>query len=101
VGEERSKGKEQLLTAKELGERSRLSISTIRRLKSARRIPFIQPAGKRGRVFFSPDAIERCAGTDPVSEPDPADLHPRHLSGPCPGWMQVLPTETKESDRAT
>jgi hypothetical protein len=101
VGEERSKGKEQLLTAKELSERSRLSISTIHRLKLGGRIPFIQPAGKGGRVFFPPDAIERCASADPVSEPEPAHLHPRHLSGPCPGWMQVLPTETKESDRAT
>src|SRR5688500_6607817 len=43
----------QLLTLSEFSARSRLSPATIHRLKDAGKIPFVQPAGKRGASFSS------------------------------------------------
>lgn len=79
----------QLLTIQELSARCRLSTSTLHRLKDQGKIPFYQPAGKRGRLLFPLDAIERAAGVgnQPAPASSPADDHPR-LSGPPPAWMR-------------
>ena len=77
------------LTIDELSRRSGLSTSTLHRLKNAGKIPFFQPAGKRGRLLFPADAIEqsaRCVSTLD-DEADGTDS-PKRLSGPQPKWMQ-------------
>lgn len=81
---------------RELSALTRLSVSTIHRLKNKGWIPFYQPSGKGGKLLFPPDAIERaarCKGGQPSTSPDVADEPPRRLSGPTPGWMQVMNTE--------
>lgn len=82
----------QLLTIRELSTKCRLSVSTIHRLKTEGKIPFYQPAGKRGRLLFPPDAIERAAEASYQPSPGPshAEGH-RHLSGPPPTWMRPTP----------
>jgi excisionase family DNA binding protein len=80
----------QLLTIQELCAKYRLSISTIHRLKDQGKIPFYQPAGKRGKLLFPLNAIERPTfeeggPSSPDSRPD--NNHP-HLSGPSPTWMR-------------
>ena len=78
------------LTINELSQRSRLSVSTLNRLKKAGLIPFFQPGGKGSRVTFPADAIERaCADTaDAQTVPAaPIAALPRKLSGPPPKWM--------------
>jgi len=81
----------QLLTIEELRQKSRLSPSTIHRLKRQGKIPYFQPAGKGGRLLFPPDAVERAVDsvmstTQPSSQT--ADETARRLSGPSPAWMQ-------------
>ena len=100
MGEEQSTGNEPLLTIKELSERSRLSISTLHRLKSAGKIPFYQPAGKNGRLLFPLDAIERLAIAGNTAGPTnvPTGGRPRgHLSGSRPAWMQQINPKTQEN----
>src|SRR5687768_6450886 len=48
-----------LQTIHELSRHSRLSVSTLHRLKKAGRLTYFQPAGKGGRLLFPADAIER------------------------------------------
>jgi Helix-turn-helix domain len=72
-----------LVTLAELSVASTLSTSTIRRLVRAKRIPFVQPSGKRGKLLFPPDAIER---TSPAPNVD-SDV-PASLSGKKPRWMK-------------
>jgi hypothetical protein len=78
------------LNINELSHRSRLSVSTLNRLKKAGLIPFFQPGGKGSRVTFPPDAIElACAATasdQAVLAQVPAS--PKKLSGPSPKWLQ-------------
>lgn len=81
-----------LLGIKELSQQYGLSVSTIRRLKDAGKIPFFQPAGKCGRLLFPADAIERAAqslGSQTIATSD-AD-RPTRLSGRAPKWMQSPP----------
>jgi hypothetical protein len=78
------------LDVRGLSARTGLSPSTIHRLKDQGKIPFYQPAGKRGRLLFPVDAIERAAT---VSN-EPSSLSPEgrpHLSGPPPAWMRPAP----------
>lgn len=79
------------LNIKELAKRSRLSVSTINRLKKANLIPFFQPGGKGSRVTFPPDAIERASAataTDQAVLVDQIPASPKKLSGPAPKWLQ-------------
>ena len=81
----------QLLTTEELSDKCRLSVSAIHRLKREGRIPYLQPAGKGGRLLFPVDAIERACGmvsstAQPPSETSDETEQP--LSGPRPVWMQ-------------
>ncbi len=83
---------ERLLTIEELSAKSRLSRSTIHRLKRAGKIPFFQPAGKGGRLLFPADAVEQMAaasgGAPPQSTAKPAKGD--RLSGRPPRWTQAL-----------
>lgn len=79
-----------LVTIEELSRHSRLSVSTIHRLKRAGRIPYYQPAGEGGRLLFPPDAIERAGSSKdqiPAAGSDQGGGDQR-LSGPRPAWMQ-------------
>lgn len=90
MGQERPDTSPQLLTLQELIDRSRLSAATIHRLKKLGKIPYLQPAGKGGRLLFPADAIERaaCEAAKPASPvSSPAGSRP-HLSGPPPAWMR-------------
>jgi excisionase family DNA binding protein len=71
-----------LITLAELSQTSGVSSSTIRRLVENKRIPYCQPSGKGGKLWFPPDAIER---TPPAPNADSAI--PSRLSGKKPGWM--------------
>lgn len=79
-----------LLGIKELSQKIGLSVSTIHRLKNAGKIPFFQPAGKRGRLLFPADAIEQAAASLPPLEEGqaPAADSSKRLSGRMPNWMQ-------------
>ena len=57
----------QFLTIAELSERSPLSVTQIRRLVKAGRIPFLQPGGRGGKLLFRPDAL--LAANEPPEEP--------------------------------
>jgi len=63
----------------ELAARTRVSMSTINRLKRRGRIPFYQPGGKRTRVLFPLNAIEGV-----ISSQTPADAR-LPASGPVDG----------------
>jgi excisionase family DNA binding protein len=93
----------QLLTVQELSARSRLSPSTIHRLKREGKIPFFQPAGKGGRLLFPADAIERVPQALRTTLPDPSrptGRAARHLSGPPPAWMRSPTSSTKDFPNA-
>ena len=74
----------QLLTIQELSAISRLSVTQLRRLARAGRIPFYQPGGTGGRLLFPPDAIERQFSPSSASDGDP-----QHLPGRRPQWKQL------------
>ena len=82
----------QLLTLSEFSAHSRLSPATIHRLKDAGKIPFIQPAGKGGKLLFPINAIELMA-TPQLDRPSvPAAASGGdgvRLSGPRPKWTQA------------
>ena len=73
------------LTIKELSNLTGFSVTQLRRMASAGRIPCHQPGGKGGKLLFSPDAIEKCGSSDSQSTPND-DLANR-LSGRSPAWM--------------
>lgn len=83
----------QLLTIQELSVTSRLSVTTLHRLKRQGKIPYFQPAGKNGRLLFPADAIERSIT---VSASGRGDLSPSstakkdRLAGPSPAWMRAV-----------
>ena len=80
----------QLLTLRELSQRSQLSSATLHRLKRQGKIPFYQPSGPRGKLLFPVDAVEQAAKAA-FSNPSPTSpgttTEKAHLSGPCPTWM--------------
>jgi len=101
------------LTKLELSERTGLSPSTIQRLKAAGKIPFFQPAGKRGAIRFPRGAIESALkGHSAVLTNDapivggniagaatafPHTKAPvRCLPGPQPRWMQHNQNQKQE-----
>lgn len=82
----------QLLTFSEFRAHSRLSPATIHRLKDAGKIPFVQPAGKGGKLLFPINAIELMATPqlDRPSAPAAASGGDGgRLSGPRPKWTQA------------
>ncbi len=82
----------QLLTLSEFSAHSRLSPSTIHRLKDAGKIPFVQPAGKGGKLLFPANAIELMATRELERPSTPAAASggdSGRLSGPRPKWTQA------------
>jgi excisionase family DNA binding protein len=67
---------------------SGLSISTVRRLLKAGRLPFIQPAGRRSRILIPRDALTQTRASPPVATPA-GDRTPirQGLPGPAPRWQ--------------
>ena len=81
----------QLLTLKEFSDLSKLSPATIHRLKRLGKIPFFQPSGPRGKLFFPADAVEQAANAasnDSFPAFSGTAKTKVHLSGPCPAWMR-------------
>ncbi|PHR90593.1 MAG: hypothetical protein COA78_34955 [Blastopirellula sp.] len=78
------------LTAKELADRTGLSVATIWRLKNSGKIPFNQPGGEGHRVTFLPDALERNYSAQNPDEPSGIEHHSSSSikSGPKPDWMK-------------
>ena len=103
--------RQEWLSKAELASRTGLSPATIQRLKDADRIPYVQPAGKGGKLLFPPDALTRAFLPPPATNttstpapcpaavpapggqvavhPDPSDAGSGHLAGRRPGWMQL------------
>jgi hypothetical protein len=79
------------LTLSEFSVHSRLSPATIHRLKDAGKIPFVQPAGKGGKLLFPANALELMAARepDPQSSAIASDGDRKRLSGPRPKWTQA------------
>jgi excisionase family DNA binding protein len=80
----------------EIAAQTGISLSTLRRRVKEGRLPFIQPGGRRTRIVFPADVIERllqnagnAAETTPVSSTEPARsaAKPTH-HGPRPKWLQ-------------
>ena len=78
----------QFLTIEELATKSRLSVSTLQRLKDAGKIQYYQPAGKGGRLLFPADAIERAAQRISGLQADSRDEKVQRLPGPRPAWTR-------------
>jgi len=53
------------VSIEELSAGSGMSITQLRRLARAGRIPFFQPGGKGGKLLFPPDAIEKSTQIHP------------------------------------
>jgi excisionase family DNA binding protein len=83
-----------LLTIEELAAATTLSVSTIRRLLKRGVIVGHQPGGRRCRIMFPPDAIERATGAEKQAEAEPAPgVSPPGATkspprGPQPKWLQ-------------
>jgi hypothetical protein len=77
----------QLLTIKELSAKSRYSVVQLRRLARARRIPFVQPAGPGGKLWFPADALERAGDAAQPAGAEPSEVNP--LPGPKPKWRRT------------
>lgn len=75
----------QLLTIQEFSERTPLSVSQIRRLVKAGRIPYLQPGGPRGKLLFAPDALSQQRNETTTAQPVP----PPPGSGRRPEWMNT------------
>jgi excisionase family DNA binding protein len=86
----------------ELAERTGLSISTINRLKSRGKISFYQPGGKRTRVLFPLNTVERAVSSQTLiddatlSVNKPVDVNIDHADSP-EGF--ALPKPTSETSR--
>jgi excisionase family DNA binding protein len=92
LGMSDSKEQRNYLSAEELSALTGLSLSTIRRLKDAGKIPFFQPAGKCGRLLFPADAMEQAAqAPKPQGAPIADAERPTRLSGRQPKWTQSPP----------
>lgn len=74
-----------LLTISELSTQSRLSVSQLRRLVKAGRIPFLQPGGPRGKLLFPSDALLKNA--EPSKQAS-STLPVRPKSGMKPKWKK-------------
>ena len=70
------------LNIKELSLLTGYSVTQLRRLVRSGVLPFMQPAGKGGRLFFASDALERANTAQKVSAPV------NRLSGKRPDWIR-------------
>jgi excisionase family DNA binding protein len=84
------------LTIEELSQWTGLSVSTIRRRVKDGTIPFLQPGGRRSRIVFPPDIVERLiqitsqksTNTEPIAVIPPEKPQRR---GPRPKWQREMP----------
>lgn len=76
----------QLLTIHELSDATGVPVRTLRNWVRDGRIPFHQPAGKGGKLYFPRDAVERSAGSNPT--PTAQDVPDLALAGRKPSWMK-------------
>ena len=72
------------ITTKEMAAELSCSESTIRRLKLAGRLPFVQPGGKGHMVRYP----QGCLDSDPNLQVHPLpEKSPDHVSGSKPKWL--------------
>lgn len=69
------------LTIQQLSELTGYSVTQLRRLVRSGVLPHLQPAGKGGKLLFSPDALERAAEAQRLGGSTD------RLSGKQPDWM--------------
>lgn len=86
------------LSYEEVSARTGLSLSTLRRRVKEGKLPFIQPGGRRTRIVFPLDVIERLLqAADTSSSPKHAVQQPISVPvrkvtvsrGPRPKWLQT------------
>lgn len=79
----------QYLTADSFCQLAGISRSTLGRWKQLGLIPYVQPAGKRGRLLFPANALEACQKLQsiPATRPlESAGSQPSKLRGRRPKW---------------
>jgi excisionase family DNA binding protein len=89
--------KQQFLSPADFARLSGLSLSTVQRYLRDGKIPYLQPAGRRGRILIPLQAFERAvhdvnalevgASADESSTTSSSSDEPR-LPGPRPKWMR-------------
>jgi excisionase family DNA binding protein len=87
------------LTIQELSVRSRFSVSQLRRLAKAGRLPYLQPGGPGGKLLFPLDALEQAAVAVGADVPH-APGTPRRLPGRRPKWMATPDPDTPIQENA-
>jgi hypothetical protein len=71
----------------------------LHRLKRNGRIPCFQPAGKRGKLLFPLDAIQRASAPAEQSGPQSDRVEPTsRLPGRQPAWMEFPDSLEDASD---
>jgi hypothetical protein len=98
------------LSPQQFSAHSGLSLSTVHRYLRQGRLPFRQPAGRRGRVLIPRDALEVLTGDTlsqdldqgatppPTAAPAQPPVTPTRLPGPRPKWTRKAgPSPDKES----
>jgi hypothetical protein len=88
------------LTLQEFSELNHIPMATLRRWAAKGILPHRQPAGKNGRIFVTPDALERCReGQDAQPRPKVEDASsmdtgretdPPRLPGRQSAWMKTM-----------
>lgn len=79
-------GEKELMDIKELADRTGLSVSTLRRFVRQRQIPFLQPAGKGGKILFPFDVVSSLQTNVPAQQSAPTQRSP--LAGRRPNWTK-------------
>lgn len=74
-----------LLGTEEALKRFGISRATLHRWRQAKRISFIQPGGKGGKLLYPADALEQLATARDLSATK-ATSAPKSISGPKPKW---------------
>ena len=98
------------LSPREFGALSGLSLATVRRYLRSGRLPYRQPAGRRGRILIPADALELVSAATPPDEPSQASVAPSTPAmtrppvtparppGPRPKWARLAgPSPDKEN----
>lgn len=83
--------KRKYLSPDEYSLASGLSIATVHRYLKAGKVPFVQPAGPRGRILIPVEAIAPVATDLPVSNSPEVVVEtpkPKPLAGSRPKWRQ-------------
>ena len=74
------------LSREELAAATGLSLATIARYRAAGRLPFSQPAGKRGRVLFPREILSTLTSVGVAPQSSISAQRPT-LAGPKPKWL--------------